>query len=351
MAAGLHDWTRINHNILIKDTEGAMKVLQEIKNVQAQLNQLKSLISNTIDAASRETKLDAWKTIDKFFDARSGNLVKDIREHIKNYKVDYQTSEDDVEDLGFSTTLYMIFQDFKHDLDLFMAEAISPQLIQFTRQEEIKVNTFLADIARAYDSLMGNALQKYEEALENVGISSRRHTFDEMYSIDLENLKKRIKCNVPKLISSLRYTAKIRTEAIMRLKYYDLVKLIKKVLKKDIQNEKAGEILALKDGVQRIKKETIRSIISSLNNYKENLKFLYFFRLIDEAPKILNGMLLDRFYVFTVDISATADSIGKEQSVKEDTINTLELMDDSLQTLSFRILRLREDMGGQTPPH
>ena len=348
MAAGLHDWTRINHNILTKDTEGAVKVLQEIKNVQAQLNQLKSRISNTIDAASRETKLDAWKTVDKFFDARGGNLVKDIREHIRNYKVDYKRSEDDVDDLGFSTTLYEIFQDFKRDVDLFMAEVINPQLIRFTRQEEIKVNTFLADIARAYDSLMGNALQKYEEALENMGISSKKHTFNEIYSIDLENLKKRIKCNVPKLVSSLRYTAKIRTEAIMRLKYYDLVKFIKKVLKKDIQNEKAGEILALKDGVQRIKKETIRSIISSLNNYKENLKLLYLFRLIDEAPKILNGMLLDRFHIFTVDISATADSIGTEHSVKEDAINTLEIMDDSLQTLSSKILCLREDMEGNS---
>ncbi|MCD6485885.1 MAG: dynamin family protein [Syntrophobacterales bacterium] len=349
MAAGLHDWIRINHSILIKDTEGAMKVLQEIKNVQAQLTQLRSLISNTIDTASRETKLDVWKTVDRFFDARGGNLVKDIREHIRNYKVDYQASEDDVDDLGFSTTLYEIFQDFKRDVDLFMAEVINPQLIQLTRQEEIKVDVFLADIAASYDSLMGNALQKYEEALESVGISSRKHTFDEIYSIDLENLKKRIKCNVPKLVSSLRYTAKIRTEAIMRLKYYNLIKFIKKILKKDIQNEKAGEILALKDGVQRIKKETITSIISSLNNYKENLKFLYLFRLIDEAPKILNGMLLDRFHVFTVDISTTADSIGMEQSVKEDAINTLELMDDSLQTLSSRILRLREDMGGQTP--
>ena len=135
----------------------------------------------------------------------------------------------------------------------------------------------------------------------------------------------------------------------MRLKYYDLVKFIKKVLKKDIQNEKAGEILALKDGVQRIKKETIRSVISSLNNYKENLELLYLFRLIDEAPKILNGMLLDRFHVFTVDISATADSIGSEQSVKEDAINRLELMDDSLQTIFSLILHLREDMESQPP--
>ena len=39
-------------------------------------------------------------------------------------------------------------------------------------QEEIKVDTFLADIAHAYDSRMGNALQKYEKALENMGISS-----------------------------------------------------------------------------------------------------------------------------------------------------------------------------------
>ncbi len=346
MSAGLHDWVGINHNLLIKDTEGAMKVIQEIKRVQAHLDQLKLLIGKTIDAASQETKLDVWKTVDNFFDARNGKLVGEIQEYIKNYTVDYRTSEDDIDDAGFSTTLYMIFKDFKHNLDIFMAEVINPQLVQFTRYEEKKIDNFLAEAARTYDSLMGDALHNYEDALEHIGISSKKHTFDEMYSIDLTNLKKRIKCNVPKLVSSLQYTAKVRTEAIMRLKYYNFVKLIKKMLKKDIQNERGGEILALKDGVQRIKKEMMRSIISSLSSYKENLKLLYLFRLIDEAPKILNGMLMDRFHVFTVDISTMANSLDKEHTIKEETIKKLEFMDDSLQTLSSSISNLRGEING-----
>jgi len=346
MAASLYDWTSVNHAILIKDTEGAAKILQETRDIQAQLTRLKSLISDTIDAASRETKLDIWKTVDQFFDARSGSLVRDVREHIKDYKVDYRMSEDDIEDLGFSTTLYGIFQDFKRDIDRFMTERINPQLVQFIRQEEVKIDAFLSDAARAYDSLMENALETYEKALENMEIPSKKHTFDEVYSIDLENLKKRITCHVPKFISSYSYTSKIRTEAIVRLKYYNLVTFIRKVLKKDIQNEKAGEGRALKDGVQRIKKETMRSIISSLNNYKENLKFLYLFRLIDEAPKILNGILLDRFYVFTVDLSSTAELIGTERSLKEEAITSLESMDNSLKALSSRIFHVREHIEG-----
>ncbi len=346
MADSLHDWLSVNRAILMKDTEGAAKILQETGDIQSQLTRLKSLISDTIDASSRETKLDIWKTVDQFFDARNGSLVKDIREHIKDYTVDYRMSEDDIEDLGFSTTLYGIFQDFKRDIDLFMTERINPHLVQLIRQEEVKIDAFLSDAARAYDSLMEEALKKYEEALENMEIPSKRHTFDEAYSIDLKNLKKRITCNVPKLDSSLSYTSKIRTEAIVRLKYYNLLTLISKALKKNVQNEKTGESRALKDGVQRIKKETMRSIISSLNNYKENLKFLYLFRLIDEAPRILNGMLHDRFYVFTVDLSSTAELIGTERSLKEEAINSLERMDDLLKTLSSRILHLREDIAG-----
>lgn len=345
MEAGLHDWVKINHAILTKDTEGALKAIQEIKDVQAHLYQLVVHIGKTIDAASRKTKLDVWKTADNFFDGRNGNLVKEIQGHIKNYTVDYRARENDIDEIGFSATLYMVFKDFKHTLDFFMAEVINPQLVQFTRYEEVKIETLLAEAAHTYDSLMKNALHDYEEALEHMGISSKKSPFDEMYSIDLEILKKRVRCNVPKLVSSLQYTAKVRTEAIMRLTYYNLVKLIKKVLKKDIQNERGGEILALEDGVRRIKKEMAQSILSSLNNYKENLKMSYLFRLIDEAPKILNEMLLDRFHVFTVDISTMADSLDSSHTIKEKAIEELTLIDNALQTISSGMLQLKKDIG------
>ena len=345
MESGLHDWVKINHNILTRDTEGALKAIEEIKDVQAHLYKLILHIGKAIDAESRKTKLDVWKTADNFFDIRSGEVVREIRGHINNYPVDYRARENDIDEIGFSETLYMIFKDFKHSLDFFMAEVINPQLVQFTRYEEEKIEMFLADAARTYDSLMKHALHDYEEALDHIGLSSSKSPFDETYSINLETLKKRIKCAVPQLVSSLQYTAKVRTEAIMRLTYYNLIKLVKKLLKRNIQNEKGGQILALRDGVQRIKKEMTHSILSSLNNYKENLKMSYLFRLIDEAPKILNEMLLDRFHVFTIDISTMADSLDREHTIKEKAIRELEQIDTALQAISLRMGELKKDIG------
>ncbi|GAI67042.1 unnamed protein product, partial [marine sediment metagenome] len=136
-------------------------------------------------------------------------------------------------------------------------------------------------------------------------------------------------------------TAKIRTEAIMRLGFYNFIKFIKKLLKKPIQNEKEGEILALRDGVRRIKKETERSIVFYLKNYKENLKFQYIFKLVETASNYLHETLIDHFCVFTTDISEMAALIGEEQSGKKKMLDILESMEEPSRKILDEIDQIR----------
>ena len=345
MAGGLHDWTTIHRDILTKDSESAREVLKKIEAAGEQLNQQKTLIKDTLDGTAHKMKRDLGRNVDRFLDVRYGDMAKDIYSFIKKYSADTEKSERDLGELGFSTTLYMVFQDFKRALDRFMAETINPRLIEFIRQEEKKIDEKLNRTADSYDTLVRDALQKHEETLRKLGIVSVAESAGEMHSINLESIKRRALLSAPPLASTLHYTAKIRTEAIMRLGFYKIVKLMKKILKKPIQNEQEGEIFALKDGIKRVKQETERSIVYHLQDYKENLKFQYLYKLVDIVSVNLQDMLQDRFNVFTADISEMVGLVDTEQSAKEQAIEILQSMEEGTQETLNRIKTLKQQIG------
>ncbi len=341
MASGIDDWISINQDILTRDSDSAREVFEKIGHEQELMNQAKLMAKNTIDGTSQKTKLELGKDIDSFLDAHYGTIIKDIQQFIRNYNVSYQDQEDNIESSGFSSAIYTIFQEFKHALDIYIAETINPQLIQFIRQEEAKIKTFLDNIASTYDAMVVNTTKKYDETLLNLGITSKRQRPVGVHFVDLEAIKRKTDFNVPPLISHTEYTAKIRTEAIMRLGFYNFLKFIKKLFRKPIQNENEGEILALGDGVKRIKQETERSIVFYLKDYKENLKFQYIFKLVETASNYLHETLSDRFCVSTADISEMAALIGEEQSVKKKTLDILESMEEASRKILEEIDQIR----------
>jgi len=344
MMASLNDWAGVNSDILTKDSEEAGDVFKKMENARRQMKQLKPVIKDAMDGASRKTKNEIGKEVDGFMDIRFGTVIKNIQGFVRKYEPDYERNENDLEGMGFSTALYMLFQDFKHDLDFFMAETVNPRLIQFIRQEEKKIYNSLDKTSDSYDALVRDTLQRYKETAKTLGISSVEYTPGAKQVIDVENLRKRAGLNVPPLVSPLRYTARVRAEAVMRLGFYNVVKIIKKLFRRQIQNKNEVGTLALRDGVKRIKQETERSLIFHLGDYKENLKFQYLFKFVDMVSNDLMDDLFDRFRVFTMDISEMAGLIDRDQADKEKMLTVLKAVKKGSQKTMDNIVSLKAGM-------
>jgi hypothetical protein len=135
-------------------------------------------------------------------------------------------------------------------------------------------------------------------------------------------MKRRSGIHMPSFASTLHYTAKVRSEAINRLGFYKTIGILKGLLKKG-KEERSGEIYAIRDGMRRIKKETIRSIVFHMNGYKENLKFQYLYPLTDRIAQNIYETVIDRFRVFTVDMSEATGLIDGNQVEKDRVIEML----------------------------
>jgi len=344
MMASLKDWAGVNSDILTRDSKEAGAVFEKMENARRQLKDLNPVIKDTMDGASRKTKNEIGKEVDGFMDIRYGPVINNIQGFVRKYEPNYERNENDLEGMGFSTALYMLFQDFKHDLDFFMAETVNPRLIQFIRQEEKKIFNSLDKTSGSYDALVRDTLQRYKETAKNLGISSVEYTPGVKRAIDIEDLRKRAGLNVPPLVSPLRYTARVRAEAVMRLGFYNVAKIIKKLFRRQIQNKKEVGILALRDGVRRLKQETERSIIFHLGDYKENLKFQYLFKFVDMVSNDLRDDLFDRFRVFTMDISEMAGLIDRDHVDKEKILAVLRSVGNGSQKTLDHVTRLKAEM-------
>ena len=131
-----------------------------------------------------------------------------------------------------------------------MADVTNPKIIRFVRGEEQRIKSFLDSILLPYESMVQEAIADFDRAVGTFGASMASARPSQTASPDFEPLKRLLGLKLPPSDATMRYSAKIKTEAIARLGFYSVIKLFKRILKKPIQNENEQEIQALGDGHQ-----------------------------------------------------------------------------------------------------
>jgi len=122
--------------------------------------------------------------------------------------------------------------------------------------------------------------------------------------------------SLPSLATTIGYTARIRTEAILRREFYRVVSGFKKIMKKPV---KTGEedLRAIKEGMQRIKRETRKSLEFHLKDYQENLKFRYLYILSETVAQRLAEAVTQQLQAYSADFGVLADRLSTKQGDKE----------------------------------
>ncbi len=160
----------------------------------------------------------------------------------------------------------------------------------------------------------------------------------------LDVIRQTSRLQLPPANAAMRYSAKVKTEAIMRLGAYKLLRSIRKLLRKPVDEGRGEEIQALKDGVERMKKETERSLLFHFKDYRENIKFGYIFKMVESASVQIADGLLERFETYENDLAQMVTLIDANQSVKVQQEASFGEIAASADHLYQRCLSLREGM-------
>ncbi len=344
ITGGISEWVGFNRDLLDRDADGAKALVNRVHNQQGRLDDLKRTVKNTFDGAVNQVKRDLKAAIDRFFDQHADGAVDGIVRFIRGYQVDVQRYDENLAAAGFAKTLYMVFQEFKQAVDAHMAEVVNPQVIRFLREQEKYLVTYLNDIAGPFGAMIDEALEQYGKAVETDVRSLRPAATAARIGPELESIRNRAGVALPPAAATLRYTAQIKTDAVMRLGVYKFINLVKKAFNRKADKAHQEAYLALASGIKRMKRETERSILFHLKDYKENLKFQYLLKLADAAGDALYRQLLERFQHQGADLSRVAALIGEQRSDKQEISASLDRLGAASRSLQEKIGHLRDDL-------
>jgi hypothetical protein len=345
IAGGLDNWIGFTRDLLVRDTDGARELADRIDNQRGRLERLKQTVKNTLDGAVNQVKRDLKIAVDRFFDDRGDGVVDGVVRFVRGYTMELQRYDEKLLAGGFAKTLYMVFQEFRQALDAHMAETVNPQVIRFVKAQEKYLMEYLDEIAGPYGAMIDDALAQYGHAIEDDRIPPRKRPSPRIsIGPELESIRKAAGLTLPPATATMHYSTQIKTEAVMRFGFYKIVNLVKKVIKRSADKRHQEQFLALSSGVKRMKRETERSILFHLKDYKENIKFQYMLKLADAAAAALYGQMLERFQHQVIDLSHLVDRISAQRLDKEKISTTLAEMEASAGALQDKIGRLQADL-------
>jgi hypothetical protein len=341
---GMDHWIFAHKSIISQDAVNTSEVIEKVKQHQDRINHIKSMIKHTFDGGIQKINNELKADVDRFFDVRSGKILQAITGFIKDYKIPPDQYEENLKASGFSNTLYLIFQEFKQSLDSFMAELINPEIIRFLKEKELRIQEHLISIAGPFDTLMQEAVVEYNRMTEGFETDHQHDNKKTIEPLPIDPIKDIVGLTIPPATASIRYTAKVKTEAVMRLGFYTVVKIFKRLLRKPIRSNNEEEVLALKDGISRMKHDTEKSIVFHFKDYRENIKYQYIFKLVEALSNSYYQALLNRFRTHVADLSDIVDLIDNEQIDKEKAFSVLQEMEVSSKKIKNRIRDIRQEI-------
>lgn len=344
MATEMDRWIWTNRELMSGDAEGVEELLRKIGRHQKRMEQIKELIKNTLGGAADKIKKEIRTDIDHFFNAHPDGLTQMALDTIARFNVVFENYSDHLDDSGFTSTLYQMFQELRQALDTFMAETINPEIFRFTARTEQKIKTGFLAVSEPHQSMAMDVITEYHKTIKGFDMPNARPREENLILLDLDDLKKEAGLKLPEAASNMRYSNKVKTEAFVRLGVYSILKVLKKVVRKPFKHEKEQQMLALADGVKRMKAETEEAVISHFKDYRENFKFQYAFRLVDLAASRLHGTLLEWVGPYDTDLTELTRITSSCGDEREKMITLMDKITSELRRIQLEIEKARNQM-------
>jgi GTPase SAR1 family protein len=345
ISAGMTHWIGVNRDVLSRDAASARTIAERLRRHQQRFGQILAALKSSLSGVGPAIKQDVAGDVNRYLGTTSGEIMASISDFIAGYRLAPDSYADRLRQFGFFQTLYQVFQVFKQALDAFMAEHINPEIIRFIAAEENKIRIALESIATPYQGLIADAHAEFCSLMADLGISIETTGPESIGMPSVEALLRHPGLNVPPLVTAIGYTARIRTEAILRRGFYRTVSGFKKIMKKPVQRGE-DDVRAIQEAMRVIKRETRQSLEFHLKDYQENLKFGYLFRLAETVAQRFEQAVVQQLQAYSNDFGMLAERLGSRQVDRESAAARLADMHARGRKIGEDLARLKAGLSG-----
>ncbi|MCP3876192.1 MAG: dynamin family protein [Desulfobacteraceae bacterium] len=274
-------------DLLSNDRIKEQEAVKTIDNLQQNASRLESIVANSIDGAVSGLRDEINLTINEAFALDQSSILKKTHQYIETASIDVEKYKSIAKESGFNQIIYLMFQDFKRMLDLYVIKEVKPKLSRFIQDKETRIASYFQSLFDSYqiDLLKADEYSKFDEKL----IKLKNEYID---SIDLDNIKKILGLQAPSVIFEAKYSSRIKANVFTDFSLQTVSQIISSLLNKTSQFSFSP---GLKKAAVKIKKENQKIIKGQFERYYANLQETYFSPLIDAAARDFTEKINEQF--------------------------------------------------------
>lgn len=276
-------------DLLSSDQAKETKAVQTLEDLCQTASRLETIVANSLDSAVKGLKEQMTKQIHLFFKADEKELLQATQTFIKEFSLDVSKYKTIAKDDGFKQVFYLMFQDFKRQLDLFVLDQIRPEINRFIKIKEDEIVAYFQSLFDSYQiDLMSS--EKTQSLMKD---SNYKESFSNQEDfIDLESIKKVMGLTLPERIFTVVYSSSLKAKMLSDFWFQTFSGIFKSLAK---QKTDFSFSPVLKKNINKIKTDNHKAVAKQFEQLGDQLNSSYLSPLIDAAIRDFEDKIDHRF--------------------------------------------------------
>lgn len=281
-------------DLLSADKTKKEKAVQMMDKVYENASRLEAVVEKSIDPAAKDLNDSINRKLDHIFQRDEYHILKDILWFAAAISPEKDKYRSILSDAGFRQILYLLFQDFRKTLDLFVIEKITPRLKKCVGETETKIELYFQSLFDACQIDLTHPQIELQYSANQTTHASYKRDDQNMDAavIDLQKIKRILGLKMPDIIFEAHYTNKVKARAMVDFGLHAFSQIIALRLKRKPQVS-VSELL--QRAIETIKKEHKKVLTAQFFQYHAYLKNDYFPPLIASATRAFKEKIEEHF--------------------------------------------------------
>jgi hypothetical protein len=307
VARGLREQLELTGDLLSRGLDAIKELEARLESRRQPLKATMATLSQTMEGAANRLKKALRSRVDGVLDRHSGLVGKDLREFIRNFTPDWNALAPAAGTPAFRPVLYQLFQDFARAMAHHISAEVNIALVEFIREQEEWLRQELAQVWQPLFLALQEALASYYREIADLGLPAVAPT------LEVSAIPRPPGLEVPLLSLEVVPDWRFAREVWMRSGMGALGRAwdaLKRRLGLTGETEPRKQLLRDLERALAALKEWLESEVAvQLLNYRENLKFQYFFPLVDQWLKLQEASLDDTLGSLLGSLQGAAESM------------------------------------------
>jgi hypothetical protein len=342
VARGLREQLELTQDLLTRGLTAIQELETRLSARRQPLLATMATVSQTLEGAGNRLKKTLRSRVDSLLDRHSGQVGKNLNEFIQNFTPDWGQLAPPAGAPAFRPVLYQLFQTFAKALAHHVTNEVNIALVEFIREQEEWLRQELARLWQPLFLTLQEALTLYYREIADLGLAAAAPTLEtstvarpQGLELPLLNLE---------VVPDWRFAREVWVASGMGVlgRTWDALKRRLRLAgekdpRRQLLRDLERALAALKDWLKS-------ELESQLLNYREGLKFQYFFPLVDQWLKQQEAGLADTLGSLLGSLTGAAEAMQLAEAERAERRRRL----DQLIPLARRI-EARLDSGVPQP--